>query len=221
MILYHGSENIIEQPFLGGGKKNNDYGQGFYCTREIELAKEWACTESISAYVNIYELDMSGLNVLDLSKEKFSTLSWLAILMNFRRIRVSTPVMKRAVEWLVSHFLIAIDAYDVVVGYRADDSYFSFARAFVNNQITLGQLAYAMQLGELGEQYVLRSEKAFAALSYTGFETVDRTIYYAKRKRRDEQAREAFMKELEKEEPDGVFIRDLMKDGVENYEARL
>ena len=57
MILYHGSGNIIEHPVLGGGKKNNDYGQGFYCTREIELAREWACTECISAYVNKYDLN--------------------------------------------------------------------------------------------------------------------------------------------------------------------
>lgn len=36
-----------------------------------------------------------------------------------------------------------------------------------------------------------------------------------KRKRRDEQAREAFMKELESEEVTGIFIHDLMKEGVE------
>lgn len=221
MILYHGSENIIEAPFLGGGKENNDYGQGFYCTREIELAREWACTESVSAYVNKYELDITDLNVLDLSKEKFSTLNWLAILVNFRRIRVNTPVMRRAIEWLISHFLIDISEYDVIVGYRADDSYFSFARAFINNTITLGQLAYAMQLGELGVQYVLKTEKSFVSLKYVGFEPVDRTIYYAKRKRRDELARVAFMKELEREEPKGIFIRELMKEGVEKYETRL
>lgn len=221
MILYHGSENIIKMPYLGGGKKYNDYGQGFYCTREIELAKEWACTESVSAYVNKYELDMTDLKVLDLSKEKYSTLHWLAILMNYRKLRVTTPVMKRAMEWLIRQFLIDIDEYDVIIGYRADDSYFSFARAFLNNQISLAQLSFAMQLGELGIQYVLKSKKAFATLKYTGFETVDRTIYYAKRKARDEQARESFMKELEKEEPDGIFIRDLMKEGVKNYETRL
>lgn len=221
MILYHGSENIIETPYLDGGKKNNDYGQGFYCTRDIELAREWACTECVSAYVNKYELDMNELKVLDLSKEKFSTLNWLAILVKYRRIRVGTPVMKRAIEWLVQSFLIDISEYDVIVGYRADDSYFSFARAFIGNQITLGQLSYAMHLGELGIQYVLKSEKAFQALEYVGFETVDRTIYYAKRKRRDELAREAFMKELEREEPDGIFIHELMKEGVDTYETRL
>ena len=42
-ILYHGSENIIEQPDYRKGAKTNDYGRGFYCTEEIELAKEWAC----------------------------------------------------------------------------------------------------------------------------------------------------------------------------------
>lgn len=221
MILYHGSENIIKTPYLGGGKKNNDYGQGFYCTREIELAKEWACTECVSAYVNKYELDMTDLNVLDLSTKKYSTMHWLALLMKYRKIRVATPVMKRAMEWMIQHFSVDIDDYDVIIGYRADDSYFSFARAFISNQISVAQLSYVMQLGELGVQYVLKSEKAFESLKYIGFETVDRTIYYAKRKARDEQAREAYIKMLEKEEPEGIFIRELMKEGVEQYETRL
>lgn len=221
MILYHGSENIIKTPYLGGGKKNNDYGQGFYCTREVELAKEWACTECVSAYVNKYELDMTDLNVLDLSTKKYSTMHWLALLMEYRKIRVATPVMKRAMEWMIQHFSVDIDDYDVIIGYRADDSYFSFARAFISNQISVVQLSYVMQLGELGVQYVLKSEKAFDALKYIGFETVDRTIYYAKRKTRDEQAREAYIKMLEKEEPEGLFIRELMKEGVEHYETRL
>lgn len=221
MILYHGSENIIKMPYLGGGKKNNDYGQGFYCTREIELAKEWACTECVSAYVNKYELDMTDLNVLDLSTKKYSTMHWLALLMKYRKIRVATPVMKRAMEWMIQHFSVDIDDYDVIIGYRADDSYFSFARAFISNQISVAQLSYVMQLGELGVQYVLKSEKAFESLKYIGFETVDRTIYYAKRKARDEQAREAYIKMLEKEEPEGIFIRELMKEGVEQYETRL
>ena len=42
-IIYHGSQQIIETPKFGIGRKYNDYGQGFYCTENIELAKEWAC----------------------------------------------------------------------------------------------------------------------------------------------------------------------------------
>lgn len=214
MILYHGSNNIIKQPFLGGGKVYNDYGQGFYCTDKIELAKEWACTEEVSAYVNKYELDMDGMKILNLSEEKYSVLHWLTILLKYRKIRITAPIMKRGMEWLIDNFSIDISEYDIMIGYRADDSYFSFARAFINNQISLKQLEYAMDLGELGIQYVLKSEKAFNTLKFVGCEVVDRTIYYKKRKRRDEDARRSYMLELENETEDGIFIRDLMKEGV-------
>ena len=41
IIIYHGSQQIVEKPRFGIGKKYNDYGQGFYCTENIELAKEF------------------------------------------------------------------------------------------------------------------------------------------------------------------------------------
>ena len=213
MILYHGSNNIIKQPFWGGGKIYNDYGLGFYCTDKIELAKEWACTEEISAYVNKYELDIQKLKVLDLTKNKYSTLNWLTLLLTYRRIRITSPIMKRGMDWLIENFSIDISEYDIIIGYRADDSYFSFARAFINNQISLKQLEHAMDLGELGIQYVLKSKKAFQVLKFVDYEVVDRNVYYIKRKRRDEDARRAYMLELEHEAEDGVFIRDLMKEG--------
>ena len=40
MIIYHGSKDIIEKPEFGKGNKKNDYGLGFYCTENVELAKE-------------------------------------------------------------------------------------------------------------------------------------------------------------------------------------
>lgn len=40
ITIYHGSEKIIENPIFGGGKRNNDFGFGFYCTESEELAKE-------------------------------------------------------------------------------------------------------------------------------------------------------------------------------------
>ena len=214
MVLYHGSNSIIECPFFGGGKIYNDYGQGFYCTKQVELAKEWACTEEISSYVNKYELDLQILSVLDLSGKEYSVLHWLAILVKYRKIRITTPIMKRGVEWLLKYYSIDISEYDVIIGYRADDSYFSFARAFLNNQISLKQLEYVMNLGELGIQYVVKSKKAFQILKFQGYEVVDKKVYGAKRMKRDEMARKAYMQELENEVRDGIFIRDMMKEGV-------
>ena len=54
MILYHGSREIVEHPLYGMGSENNDYGQGFYCTESLELAKEWACPEIKDGFANPY-----------------------------------------------------------------------------------------------------------------------------------------------------------------------
>ena len=79
MRLYHGSENIIEKPVYGKGARYNDYGKGFYCTENIELAKEWACAKQKNGYANIYDLDLSELNVLNLNSGSYNILNWLAI----------------------------------------------------------------------------------------------------------------------------------------------
>ena len=220
-ILYHGSSEIIENPVFGKGKAYNDYGRGFYCTENLELAKEWACTEGIDGYANQYELETDGLKILHLSSGEYTILHWLALLMTYRKLRLSTPVMKRGAEWLKEHFLINIEDYDAVIGYRADDSYFSFARAFVSNEISLGQLSRAMKLGKLGEQFVLKSREAFEAIQFVSYIASDKTVYYARRKARDDAARAAFLAELEKDDMDGIYIRDLIRGEVKPDEPLL
>lgn len=219
--LYHGSPEIVTNPEFGKGRLYNDYGQGFYCTGNLELAKEWACSEISDGFVNQYEISDHSLNILNLSDEKYTILNWLALLINYRTVRISTPVMKRGVEWLTVHYLIHIEDYDVIVGYRADDSYFSFARAFVNNEISLHQLNYAMKLGKLGEQYVLKSKKAFDSLRFISSTEIQNAVYYPKRKQRDEEARTAYLKELDRDDLNGLFIRDIIREGIMPNDLRL
>lgn len=219
--LYHGSPNIIQEPTYGQGKSYNDYGRGFYCTEHLEMAKEWACTENSNGYANEYQLDLDGLRILDLSSKRYTILHWLALLVEYRGVHLSTPVMKRGAEWLKEHYLIDLGRYDIIIGYRADDSYFSFARAFLNNQISYKQLSYAMSLGKLGEQIVLKSEKAFEAIEFLSHELADNSMYYVKRKSRDEQARKEYMRILEEEDLDGLFMRDIIREEVMPDDARL
>lgn len=221
IVLYHGSKEKIEKPLLGKGKVYNDYGQGFYCTEHIELAREWSCNEGVDGLVNEYGLDPSGLKILNLSSEEYTILHWLALLMENRRFRVSTPVMRRGVQWLKDYFLIDISEYDLIIGYRADDSYFSFARAFISNEISLSQLNYAMRLGRLGEQYVLKTEQAFKQLVFKSAELADNTIYYARRKMRDDEARNAFFTEIEKEDIHGIYMRDIIREEMIGDDVRL
>jgi hypothetical protein len=221
LILFHGSTEIIETPKFGEGKIYNDYGRGFYCTENPELAKEWACTEGIDGYVNQYEMETDHLNILNLSSGEYTILHWLALLMTYRKIRLSTPIMKRGSEWLKEHFMIQIEEYDAIIGYRADDSYFSFARAFVNNEISLEQLSRAMKLGKLGEQFVLKSQKSFEVIRFLSAKSVDNTIYYARRKARDAAAREAYYLEHENEDINGIYMRDLLREEVKADDPRL
>lgn len=69
MILFHGSPNKIVVPTYGMGEEKHDYGQGFYLTESIDLAKEWAVCRPNEAigYVHQYELDMNSLQILGLT----------------------------------------------------------------------------------------------------------------------------------------------------------
>lgn len=221
LILYHGSPDIIEKPVFGKGKAHNDYGLGFYCTEHIELAKEWACTEGTDGYANKYELDTAGLSVLNLSSNDYTILNWLAILMLHRKGRLSAPIAKQGREYLIQNFLPDFQSYDVIIGYRADDSYFSFARAFVTNTISLKQLGSAMRLGKLGEQFVLKSPKAFESIRFIDYIVADNTVYYAKRKVRNDEARAAYMKELEADDINGIFMRDIIREEIKADDPRL
>ena len=221
LILYHGSPEIREHPEFGKGKPYNDYGQGFYCTEHIELAKEWACSEGIDGYANRYEIETDELKILNLSSSEYTILNWLALLMLHRKGRLSTSLAVRGREYLIENFLPEFENYDAIVGYRADDSYFSFARSFVSNEISLIQLGYAMRLGKLGEQFVLKSKKAFDAIKFLDYTVADNSVYYFKRKARDDEARAAYNKEIENEDLDGIFMRDIIREEMKSDDPRL
>ena len=218
MIIYHGSRDIIEKPEFGKGNQKNDYGLGFYCTENVELAKEWACSDNeTNGYANQYEIDISECKVLDLREEKYSILNWMALLLKFRTFDVNTPVSMQAKEYILENFYVDADEYDVIIGYRADDSYFSFAKDFINNTISVEQLAEAMLLGELGTQIVLKSKKAFDAVKYTSYELAECKEYYVKRVSRDKKARETYLSDYRKTlATDGLFVMDIIRKGLKN-----
>ena len=223
ITLYHGSTKIIERPEFGKGNIRNDYGLGFYCTREIELAKEWACNTMAGGYANIYTLDTAGLDVLDLGAPDFCILHWLAILVNNRVFFAGAPIVAESMEYLTAHFLPDIDGFDAIKGYRADDSYFAFAMDFLSNTISLSQLSRAMRLGSLGEQFVLKSEKAFETLCFIRGEHANAEIYFKKRRDRDNEARDQYVNRERKmlRQSDDIFMLDIIREEMKNGDARL
>jgi hypothetical protein len=191
-IIYHGSDHIIKIPEFHGGKPHNDYGYGFYCTEIGDLAKEWAVSEEHDGYANCYELDMDGLRILNLNHE-YSILTWLSILIQNRTLNLDTPLAAEVSRYLRDNFSVDTTMYDLIIGYRADDSYFSFAQDFLSGAISYQQLRKAMYLGELGEQIVLVSRRSFLAIRYIGSEKAFRSEWLVKKTERDRQARAAYL----------------------------
>ena len=224
MILYHGSPTVVEVPQYGFGSKENDYGLGFYCTQSNDLAKEWACPTVQSGFSNKYDLNMDGLRVLYLNSEGYHILNWIAILLQNRIFSKRSPVARQANNYILQEFLPDISGYDVIIGYRADDSYFSYAKDFLNNTISVNQLAQAMKLGELGEQVVLKSEKAFEQIRFLGYEIADGSIYNPRRMAREDRARKAYLTnhgadfDLVSNE---IYVLDIIREGMKNDDPRL
>lgn len=220
ITVYHGSNQIVEVPTFGMGRKNNDFGLGFYCTESSDLAKEWAVSSLRDGFSNRYTLDTEYLNILHLNCPDYSILNWMAVLVEHRLFSIKTPVARRAKRYLIDNFGINVNAYDLITGYRADDSYFDYAEAFLNNAITVEQLSRAMQLGKLGEQIVLKSEFAFSKIKYAGFEAAEKSVYYVLRKARDDEASQVYL-DIQEEETDGLYIQDIMRGGVSNDDPRI
>jgi len=165
VILYHGSDKILKVPEFGKGEINNDYGQGFYCTKNKGLAGEWAVlwTEK-NGYINEYSFDYSGLNVLYLNQMPIE--NWIAILIANRRGDYEEEYQKR-IDLFINKFGLDISSYDVIEGWRADDAFFTYIEDFFAMALSIENLREALKFGDLGNQVCLKSKKAFDIINFT------------------------------------------------------
>lgn len=220
ITLFHGSEKVIEVPSFGEGKRNNDFGLGFYCTETEKLAKEWAVSYLRDGFCNRYTLDTEYMKILNLNSPDYTILNWIAVLVEHRLFSIRTPIARRAKKYLIDNFGINVNAFDIVTGYRADDSYFDYAESFLSNAISVEQLAAAMKLGKLGEQIVLKSQFAFSRIRFEGFDVAEKEEFYVLRKARDDEANRLYLELLE-EESDGLYIQDIIRGGITNDDSRI
>ena len=220
--LFHGSPSIIEKPQFGYGKVYNDYGLGFYCTDSLEMAKEWGVAQNRNGYANRYELDCEGLKILDLNGPSFNILHWLAVLLENREFDVPSGLALEAKEYILNPFRVDYQSQDAIIGYRADDSYFSFAQDFINGTISYRQLNNAMHLGKLGQQFVLKSKQAFDRIQFLGYEVADHDEWYAKKMLRDRSARrEYFSVERNKRQRGDLYITQILDEEMKPDDERL
>ena len=176
ILVYHGSDHIIQTPVYLGGRDDNDYGNGFYTTEYEDCAKSWAVLNGDPSHsiVNKYELDLDGLNVLNLAD--FGVLAWIAeVVSNRGTSQEATEILGKR---LVEMYKVDTSPYDIIKGYRADDSYTQVIEAFLLNQINIAEVERLFYKGSLGNQIFLRSEKAFSQIKWEGsYEVISEEEY--------------------------------------------
>lgn len=215
MIVYHGSKKEISLPKVGGSNPKNDYGPSFYTTLDLESAKEWACRNGSVGIVNKYSIKKSAfesLKILDLTdKSRWSILNWVAILMHFRSLDSSfIKNYKAMLEWLEKYY-VDVSEYDVVIGFRADDSYFRFPIRFITNDLSFEMLESVYLLGDLGIQYAFMSEKAFKALELKGVVECDKDFIGRYFNTINEATRRFDEILSEPKDPSKTYIMDLVR----------
>lgn len=158
--VYHGSDHIIRNPKYLGGRDDNDYGNGFYTTEYEDRARSWAALNGRpeKSIVNVYELDTKESHVLDLNDH--GVLAWIAEVVANRGTNQEAAAIVG--NRLVELYRIDSGQYDIIKGYRADDSYTQVIEAFLLNQINVAEVERLFYKGSLGNQIFLKSEKAFA-----------------------------------------------------------
>ena len=212
LTVHHGSDRIVRQPELESGKPWCDFGRGFYCTEDPELAGEWACRSGKSGFINRYEWEDEGFRILDLrmnaqdyldieDDEELEAaragidpdenlLKWLALVVTNRSIPSFSTEFCERVEWLRDAYLPDISGYDVIIGYRADDVWFSLIRGFLGDEVSIDTLKKSLDEKHGPVQYVFKSREALGRLEFVGTQIADDAVYYSHRKQRDRKVRE-------------------------------
>ena len=173
-------------------------------------------------FANIYEIETRGLKLLDLNSGEYTILHWLEVLLENRIFDITNSLAQEAKEYLLKNFTVPYKDYDIITGYRADDSYFSFAQDFINGAISVRQLGNAMKLGNLGTQFVIKSKKAFKSIQYKGYEVAESSKWFSKRELRDKAARRQYFDvEKNRRQRGDLYIVQILDEEIKTDDPRL
>ena len=156
MIIYHGSDVIVERPVLLKPKRTLDFGPGFYTTTNKEQAISFARkvmirNDSQTKAVSMYEIDFERIeNVLDVLKFNSPDEKWLDFVFANRQGIYSGK------------------KYDIVYGAVADDTIYRVFGLYEAGLLTKEETLKRLKVPKLYDQVTFCSEKALSQLKFIG-----------------------------------------------------
>lgn len=163
MTIYHGSYTAVPQPLVRVGRKNVDFGQGFYLTRLEEQASAWAEIiasrrgRTVAPVVSIYTFDRELAIAEGVRFLVFETynLDWLYFVVGCRKGADHSK------------------EYDVVEGGVANDNVIDTVEDYEKGIITAEQALGQLQYKKVNHQICILNQKVVDNyLQFTGSKEV-------------------------------------------------
>lgn len=143
--LYHASYVEIKEPDIHYGRKNADFGQGFYTSQDYSFVTKWVIPKKdASIYINHYVLDDSGLKIKRFTRDE----EWFDYIYNNRRVKD-----------------ILLD-FDVIIGPIANDTIYDTLGMTTSGFLSKEEAMKLLMVGPCYDQTVIKSSAASKALKW-------------------------------------------------------
>ncbi|WP_026498619.1 DUF3990 domain-containing protein [Butyrivibrio sp. WCD2001] len=163
ITLYHSGYVTIEKPDVHFGRKNADFGQGFYTTDDPEFACRWVREKSGSdIIINRYELDESVLKIKTLERNS----EWFEYIFANRRVKPDV-----------------FADYDLIIGPIANDTIYETFGIITSGFLSEEEAMKLLMVGDFSRQIVLKSEKAAEHLRFVSSEILGKEKIEISRKK--------------------------------------
>lgn len=205
IILFHGAKTQIEGALtIEKSKKNNDFGQGFYCGESLEQSAMFVANfPNSSLYIVNFHKEGLKARWFGVNRE------WMLMIAFFRG-RLEEFRNSRAVLELIE----SMKGIDYIIAPIADNRMFEIIDSFIDGEITDLQCRHCLSATNLVNQYVFVTQKALSQVQilehcYLAQEEKD---YYLQTKKESMEVSQDKVKIARKEyRGQGQYIEEILQ----------
>lgn len=173
--LWHTGFAEIPLPDIRHGRRNADFGQGFYLSDDLDFSRRWAKERrEMQTYINEYTLPLDGLRVKRLHRDA----EWFDYIFQNRAGKPDD-----------------LAEYDVITGPIANDTLYDTWGILTSGLVSREKALSVLSNGPAYRQVVIKTEKAAAQLQWQSARqmTVEEIRGGRETVRREEQDYQAFL----------------------------
>ena len=164
MLLYHGSNLIIQEPKILKSNRTLDFGNGFYLTSDLNQAKKWSNlvyrrTMQGKPYVSIFDFDINSINQNIILSFETPNIKWLDLIVAFRTENLN----------LIKKY----QKYEIITGPVADDATITTINLYLIGIYNKQECIKRLLPQKLKNQYVFKTDNVLKALKFIDYKNYE------------------------------------------------